>query len=294
MKKFFYITTPIIIAILFFYIYKLTTYTYINIKFKELRPCNCRIPVYYKGIKIGKATERKHSDDYTYTIVKVVLYPKNLMLPNNTEVLLKKEKKNNKEYDFLEFIYPQKPSTVMISNGSMLEGKTTIDLQTFLKNQHPDDINQIKENIYSASENLNESLTQLVNLLILIQDILKENQSNIMNFSGGLAKSAKNINQITYKFNKSIKQQSLENTINNLNTSSQNIATITNGLNTTTNSVNTAMPNIDSAIYQTNGLLYNMNKITCGIKGTLSKPFGGLRILFGKTVNDCDKQPCRP
>ena len=105
MKKYFYLASIAILLGLGFYIYKLTTYTYITVKFSELRPFHHRIPVYYKGIVVGKALDRNHTDDYKYTLVNVVLYAKNLMLPDNTKVLLKKEKRNNeKAHDFLELI----------------------------------------------------------------------------------------------------------------------------------------------------------------------------------------------
>lgn len=299
MKKYFYIFSAVLLLGLGFYIYKLTTYTYITVKFKELRPFHAKLPVYYKGLVIGKATDRSHSDDYLYTKVKVVLFPKNLMLPVNTKILLKKEKRNDKEHDFLELVYPENPSKVMISDGTVLDGKATVDLETFFRNQDPDDIDHIKENLASASENLDNSLAELSDLFVLIQDVLKENEGNIKQFSGNLAKSANNLNQITTKFDRSIKQETLDSTFNNLDASfanikasSGNLQVITGNLNGTTNSVNEAMPRIDSTLYQAQGLVSNANAISCGVRKTLSKPFGGLRILFGKTVNECDKKGC--
>ena len=279
MKKYLILILLAAFAAFGFYMYKQSTYTHITVRFKELRPFHHRIPVYYKGIIIGRATERHHSDDFLHTNVSVVLYPKKLMLPINTEVLLKKEKRNDKEHDFLELIYPEKPSNTMITDGTVLNGKATVDIETFLRNQNPEDIENIKENLYMASENLNSSLEQLSMLFVMIQDILKENENSIKQFSSNLAKSSGNVNGITSKINSSIKQETLNRTFDNL-------SAVTGGLSSTTDSVNEAMPRVDSALYQAQGILCNVNAITCGIRQTLAKPFGGLRILFGKSINN--------
>ena len=73
----------------------------------------------------------------------------------------------------------------------------------------------------------------------------------------------------------------------------KNVQTLTSSLNGTTQSINTAMPRIDTTLYETQSLVSNANAITCGIRQTLSKRFGGLRILFGKTVKECECNPCR-
>ena len=101
----------ILLLILFFvlmgiFIYKQLSYTHIVVQFNELRPHEKNLPVYYKGIIIGKAEKKKHSNDYQHTLMKVVLYPKNLHLPINTEVELRQIVKNRKTKDYLELLYP--------------------------------------------------------------------------------------------------------------------------------------------------------------------------------------------
>ena len=52
------------------------------------------------------------------------------------------------------------------------------------------------------------------------------------------------------------------------------------------------MPNVTSSINQTGTLINNINEIACGVSSTLKKSFGGLRLIFGKTINeDCDTCP---
>lgn len=293
MKKLFYIIAPIILAGLGLYIYKLTTYTYITAKFKELRPIHEKLPVYYKGLVVGKAREQKHSEDFQHTLVNLVLYPKKLLLPDNTTVMLKKEKKNDKERDFLELVYPKEPSKTMISNGSILEGKATVDIDTFMSNQNPDDLEAIKENLAESSENLNNALEGLGMVFESLNDILKENQQNLYATTGNLSKATGNLDKMTNKLDKSIKQKALENTFSNIELSTKNLETVSKNLTGTTVSVNEVFPRVDSTLYQVEGLAANANAISCGVRKTLRKRFGGLRLLFGKVIDECEKPCCR-
>lgn len=293
MKKYFYIAAVLLIAGISFYIYRAINYTHITVKFAELRPFHSKLPVYYKGIVIGKATERRHTDDFQHTLVNVVLYPKKLMLPVNTTVLLKKEKRNNeKEHDFLELIYPQEPSDKMIADGTILDGKATVDIESYMANQNPDDLENIKQNLAQSSENLNNALEGLGMVFESVNDILKENQKNLAATSGNLSKATGNLNAMTSKLNSSVKQQSLDNTMSNIEASTKNLQTISGNLTGTTAGINEAMPRVDSTLYQVHGVASNTNAITCGIRKTLSKPFGGLRLMFGKVITECEQKSC--
>lgn len=293
LKKYVYIPVLIIIAGLSFYIYKALNYTYITVKFQELRPFHAKLPVYYKGIVIGKATERRHSDDFKHTLVNVTLYPKNLLLPVNTTVLLKKEKRNNdKEHDFLELVYPQKPSDKMISNGTVLDGKATVDIDTFLANQNPDDLEIIKNNLAESSENLNSALGQMSALFLMLNDMLDENRKNINSVTRNLSKTTGNIDAVTRKLDRSMKQQALDNTFSNIEASTKNFTVISSNLTGTSSGVNEVMPRVDSTLYQVHGIASNANAISCGIRKTLRKPFGGLRLMFGKVITECDNKGC--
>lgn len=279
MKKMFFIIAVAAIAGLGFYIYKLTTYTYVTAKFSELRPIHQKLHVYYKGIVVGRAKEPKHSDDFNHTMIKLVLYPKSLMLPDNTLVLLKKEKIDNKEQDFLELVYPQKPSEKMIVNGAILEGKATVDIDSFLSNQSSDDLETIKNNLAESTENLNNALEGLNVVFVSLNDILKENQNNLSVASGNLSKATGNIDAMTEKINNAMEQKQLNNTFSSIEKSAGNLAVISDNLEGTTNNVN-------STLYQVNGLATNANVISCGVRKTLGKPFGGLRLLFGKVIKE--------
>jgi len=254
-----------------FLINKLFTFTYITAEFDELRPIKGFMPVYYKGIIVGRAKEAKHSNDFKHSLIRLVLYPKNLLLPTNTTVQLKKEKKKHKEIDFLELIYPDEPTLVMLSNHSKIKGTATLDTETFLANQHPDDLEQIKENLMTSAQNLSYALSALGEIFDNVNIILKENQKNIY-------QTTKNVENMTLKVNKAIKQQQLENTLSNIETS-------TNSIVSSLNSLNNTIPNVDSSLNQTKEMMCNLNAISCGVRKTLSKNFSLIKLFFGRVID---------
>ena len=270
MQKYIHLTFLIAFIVLAFFIYKFSTYTYITAQFKELRPIKSSMPVYYKGLIVGRAKEAKHNDTFSHTLIKLVLYPKNLLLPSNTTVLLKKEKKKHKERDFLELIYPKEPTKTMLSNGSKIDGIATVDVDEFLSNRHPNELEEIKEDLAQSAKNLNYALSSLGMIFDNINEILEENKKNIF-------QTTKNVENMTIKIDKAIKQKQLENILSDIENSS-------NGVADTLNQLNQSYPNIDSSISQTKDILCNINAITCGIRKTLSQKFGILRLFFGQVV----------
>lgn len=251
--------------------------------FNDLRPFDGKIPVYYKGIKVGKAGDLTHNKDLIRTNVKITLRNKKLKLPLNTKAMLKKRIKNDKEIDYIELIYPQTPSDRYIKENSHIHGVSTVDIKEYLKNQSPEDLEKIKTNILSASENLYTSLAAIGNMFVLIQDILQENRGNIKNSSNNLKETTKNINRATKKIDNIILEEQWNNTFSNIENS-------TGGLNNFTNNINKTVLNFDETmpdtLKNTNEITQNLNSITCGIRQTLSKKFGGLRLFFGKVIQE--------
>ena len=98
---------------------------------------------------------------------------------------------------------------------------------------------------------------------------------------------------MTSKFNKSIQQKNLENALSNLETSTKNLETMSANLTGATSGVNEVIPHAEATMCQVQGLAANANAISCGIRKTLRKSFGGLRLLFGKVIDECDKPACR-
>ncbi len=79
--------------------------------------------------------------------------------------------------------------------------------------------------------------------------------------------------------------QNLEETTENVRTSTTDLQETVRKINEFTNG---NLPNIETGVNDTSYIIRNLNQITCGVKNTLKKRFGGLRLLFGRTIGkDC-------
>ncbi len=251
--------------------------------FNNLRPFEGQINVYYKGVNVGKATEKVHSNDLLRTNVKITLRNKKLKLPLNTKAILKKRIKNDQEIDYIELIYPEIPSEKFIQENSHIHGYSTIDIKEYLKNQNPEDLDKIKNNLLSSSENLNTTLEAIGGLFILIQDVLQENRANLKGSSHNLKETSQNINKLTKKLDNIIIEKQWNNTFNNIENSTGGLHNFTNNINDSVTEFDKTVPN---TLQNTNEITKNLNSITCGIRQTLSKKFGGLRLFFGKVIQE--------
>ena len=259
------------------------SHRHITAVFENLRPFDGNIAVYYKGIKIGKAADRVHNDDGIRTNVKITLRNKKLKLPLNTKAVLKKRIKNDKEIDYIELVYPEVPSEKYIKENSHINGYTTIDVKEYLKNQTPEDLDKIKSNLLTASENLYTTLDSIGGLFVLLQDILQENRANIKNSSSNFKDTTHNINKVTKKIDNIIIEEQWNNTFRNLENSTGGLHNFTHNINNTILDFDKTIPD---TLQNTNEITDNLSSITCGIRQTLSKKFGGLRLFFGKVIQE--------
>lgn len=279
MKKLIIFLSAILIVIISIIGYRELNSTYVTAKFSDLRPFHGNIPVYYKGVKIGKARDIKTSDDYNYSLLKIQLFGKDHKLPTNTKVYLKKEIKGNHFDDYLELILPETANGEFIKNGSTLEGKCAVDIEHFLRNQEPEEVENLKNNLSQTIENANLSLQTLAELFGLAQDILAENRRNIKGSVANLERSSRYITDTTSKINNSVSEEQISDVFSNV----QNLTKTTNSI--TENIRDTGVVGINEIIVKTNCILDDTNCLTKGVRKTMSKPFGGIRLMFGKVVD---------
>ncbi len=261
----------------------------INIQFDELRPIKHNVGVFYKGIKIGRIVSIKHSDNLSHTIVKVAIRPKDIALPSNIKAELRVEKSKKHEYDFIELILPSKPIGKLCKD-CIIKGESLVDFNSYFSNQSKESLDSIKNNLYESTEELNTALKSLTKLINNIDITIVQNQKNITD-------TTSNIKDMTKKINKALSSEALDNSINDIQETLDNIKKATdelsssaNNVSTTTNKIGNSLPN---TIEQTENIIRNVDEITCGIATTLKKPFGGLRIIFGKTITKNQNCTCQ-
>lgn len=283
-------------------IYRFHTYTYLTVVFNDARPVRNKIPVYYKGYRIGKVEKIKPSDDFKSTMVTIVLYPKNLRLPTNTTALLTREKRERREIDFINLIYPEEPSELPLRSGDSINGFTTVDIESYFSSKAlSGDLDKITNNINELLESLDATSKALTVLMNALTDTVNENRPSIKIMTGNLARMSDSLRLFAFKLNSSINQQQLQNTFTNFDKTSSNavITTdnldgITKNINIFTNDLNKNSPDIAKTISNAQVITCNIAEITSGLRTTLSQNFGGLRLIFGKPVkNKCYKN-CSP
>lgn len=260
---------------------------YIIVQFNDLGPLYKRMPVYYKGYKIGTTRKIEPSSDYKTTLVTICFYPRELKLPANTTVVVKKL---DTGMDYISLEYPQKPSDEYLKNGSVIQGKTAMDIQSFMSAQAESGaLGSIVGSAGQALASITKASDQVTVLINTLTKMVNENRPAIKLTTSSLAASAKNINQLTIKLNKSISTEQLNNITSNVESSTENINEITENVEEITENLNATVENIDATISQLNTASANINAITTGIKEQLCKKFAGIRIIFGQSV---DKKHC--
>ena len=283
-------------------VYRVKTYTYITVEFNDARPVRNKIPVYYKGYRIGKVQKIKPNDNFQTTLVTIVLYPKNLKLPNNTTALLTREKRERKEIDFINLLYPEKPSEVMLISGDTINGFTTVDIESYLSSKAlTGELDALTNNANSLMESFkltSDALTEFLNVLTATVD---ENRPAIKIMTNNLAQMSNSFRLFALKLNNSINESQLKNTFTNVDMTSssvvvtgKNIEGITQNIDSITGDINSQGAQISSSISNAEIITQNLADITGGLKNTLSKNFGGLRLIFGKPLcgTKCNKT-CR-
>lgn len=249
---------------------------HVFVKFAKSGPLYKNMPVCFKGYAIGQTQKVTLSDDYKYTLVKIVLYPKNPKLPKDIEGVVKK-------HDFLgnyiDLIPSDEPSAELLKNGDTIDGIPIFDLGTFLAEIADSGlIVPLIQNFSDTALSLNRTSNKIGNFFSDSRLILNDNRQNLKHTTESLSK-------ITSNVNKSFSKDKLNNTTSSVNKSATNIQAITENVKNITQSVDCATRNLDKTIEKIDCTASNVKVITGGFREVMGKRFAGLRIIFGKPLN---------
>lgn len=272
-----WVTLSFLLVLLAWRILEALTTMNIYAKFSDLRPLPIFVDVLYKGIKVGTVVSSKHSDDYEYTILKIKL-PKKMVLPDNVFARLMIEKRRFRDYDYIEIIKPQEISENRLQARATISGDSMVDMKNYFANQNKNDIELVKENLYKASESLLTTIDGIGALFSILQDVVLANQTNISNFSKGLAIGADNFGEFSTKINSATKQEYIEDSFSALRSSLQNF-------DSTTSTIKSSVPIILDNVTITSD---NLKGLTSDVSNTLKSPFGGVKLLFGSRKSVCN------
>lgn len=255
---------------------------HIMVKFTTSGPLFRGMPVCFKGYRIGHTQKVTISDDYKYTLVKIVLYPKNPKLPKDIEGVVKK---HDMLGNYIDLIPSDELSTAILKNGDIIDGKSFFDIGTFLsKIDDSGLIIPLLQNYSDTALSINKTSTKIGDFFSDSRLILKDNRQNLKH-------TTESLNKITSNFNKSFSKDKLNNTTSSVNKSAANIQAITENVKNITQSVDCATKNLDKTIAKIDCTASNVKAITGGFRDVMGKRFAGLRIIFGKPLNkdNCNK-----
>lgn len=273
-----------LLSIGLFQVYESHFRYHITIKFDDCGPLYINMPVYYKGYKIGYIKNIKLTEDYKSTLAETILYPRHPKLPENITAQVKKI---DMRKDFINLEYPDDPSNQLLKDGGTIDGEGAFDLEKTIKDLlSSGTLDPIIDSVSQFISSISDTSDQMGKFFSNSNIILKDNRQNIKH-------TTKSISEITTKFNNSIKEDYINDTMMNVNKTSSNITDASENIKNITANVNIATKNldqtrskIDCTISNINATACNAKKISCGLYQTLKKRFAGLRMIFGKPIND--------
>lgn len=286
--------------LIIFWAYFYYTAFYVVIRFNELGPISKNMTAYYNGFKIGKITHIGPDSNFQHTLVKVNFNSKDVDLPQNVTVYV--ERFPNGEL-YLQFIYPQSPSLRKLKRGDILEGIAPYSLEQFMLGQNVSGVTDVVSihviKALQATEVANQEMRAFFeNTSKVITEnnkAIKASVDNTAAMTKSLAQTADNLNQASKKINNAIDETILKNTTVNVMDSTSSLKDITQSIAIATKDMDKTMKKVDDTVTQVNAAAENLNTMTSGINQTLSKRFGGMRIMFGTSVKSgaCVKNACK-
>ena len=299
MKKFLLLFLGAILGIIGFLFFIHNIYNLrVTAVFEDMEPFPHNLNVYYKGFKLGRSVRVHPSKDFTATQVDMVLKAKDLSLPDN--ITAKVKTKNKKDY--IELEYPDAPSITDLKNHGFIQGKKGLDIAGYIDKQaEGGGLDEIKDNLNKTVESASGTLDAITELVNTGNEILKDLRPSLKETGENLAYMSKNLADFTSELKRSAKPQRLNNTFANIEQTTKNIERTTKNLeqasinvanisahtqNETISLVDCVIANTNTVIKNINTVVDNTNDIVKGFQATLNKRFAGMKIMFGKPLEN--------
>jgi len=267
-------------GILFLIIYAVQNAQQMHIKaeFTELAPFNARMPVYFKGFKIGKVTKIAPKDDFKSTLMYITLFPDEIKFPQNIILQIKTYKRN---LAYAEIQLPEKPDDKILKDGAVIEGRTNMSLDSILEKQVENgSFELIIVNLAEITTNINNAAKELEGLLKDVRITFKNNENFITVSTRNLSQATTHLSRTSVNISSTVDQRSLDRTMKNIEETSKNMKSITKNIDCATRNLSETMEHV-------NGITENVDGITNSVNCTMKSRFGGLRLFFGKPEQNC-------
>lgn len=266
------------------YLVKVSHHTHIKAEFTELTPFSSNMPVYFKGFKIGKVTKIEPKDDFTATQMSITLFPEKIKFPKNVYVKVKNYKQN---VMYAEIELPELASEKTLKDGDIIKGKTNMSFESILQKQaESGSIDLIIGTLGEIMVNVNNTVKEAEGLLKDVRVTFKNNENYISLSTRNLSEATGNLTRTSVKISSTMDQDTLDRTLKNIEETSSNMKNITRNIDCATRNLSDTMEHV-------NGISENVNGITNSVNCTMKNRFGGFRLIFGKTDQNCKCKKCR-
>ena len=279
-KKYIFIGLLIVVAL--HYVFYLLGTIKITARFKELEPFRRNIPVYYKGFRLGSTTKVHPGEDYRTTLIDMRIKSKNLQLPANTEIVIRRKDKK----DYIELVYPNSPYIQTLKYGDVVDGHLGVNFENFIEEQARNgSLDEIKGNVNATIVSAGETFDALTQMIQVMTDILKDAQPMIQDSIVNVNVASKNIADSSLEIKRAMEKGYLDKSLYNLQETSNNLVLTTKNTSGFTANLSTEGNVLFNCLLKNlNIVVRNVNEIIVGLGNTLKKRFGGLRLVFGKTL----------
>lgn len=280
-KKFYFL---IFVAIVFlYYLIYLLGHTKVVVNFEDLQPFNHILPVYFKGFKLGHTAKVYLAPDFNSTIVELKLRLKDIRLPENTTAVIRR----HDDRDYIELVYPTSPHLAYIRNNTVIKGEKGINFEHYLQDQaNNGGLDEIKLNINNTIKSAGDTFEALTGMITVITEILEDAKPTINAAVNNFNQTTKNLSESSESINRSIQKGYIDKTLYNLELSSGNLNATTQNFSSLSLNANKQSINLFNCFLKNiNTVTCNINQIVIGLGNTMKKRFGGLRLIFGKTMS---------
>lgn len=269
----------LIIALVAVAIFIYQSNNYVIIRFDELGFVAKNMNAYYNGFKIGKVINVEPDTDFKHVLAKLRFFRRDINLPQNTTVKVQSFPSGEL---YLEFVYPESPSLKPITRGTVLEGLARYSMEEFMQGQNISGITDIVSlhvvRTLQATEIANHEIKMFFqNASGMVNENrrgIKKSVNNTEKMTANLAQTAVNLNDLSEKLDKAIDEDTIKQTTSNVKDATGNVVQLTQDLDKTVNNINATVDEIHTAAQ-------HLNAVTSGLNTSLSKKFGGMRVLFG-------------
>ena len=195
--------------------------------------------------------------------------------------------KRKDKKDYIELIYPNSPYIAKLRSNTLIEGTKGLNFENFIQEQaNNGGLDEIKDNVNGTIQSAGKTFDALTDMINVLTGILEDARPTINDTVTNVNIASKNLADASANVRTSLQQGYIDNSLYNLEQTTKNLTKTTQNMSGVTDNINNNSINLINCVIQNiNTVVQNINEIVIGVGNTLKKRFGGMRLIFGKTIS---------